>query len=79
MGSVGYAVNAISVVLIVFFNIMFCFRKSITLLYLTRYSLTPCSVSVRISDHRIDHELQQRDPGRGASSHYSVVVHQRSG
>lgn len=27
MGSAGYAVNAISVLLIVFFNIMFCFRE----------------------------------------------------
>lgn len=29
MGSAGYAVNAIAVLLIVFFNIMFCFRKSL--------------------------------------------------
>ena len=28
MGTAGYAVNAISVLLIIFFNIMFCFRKS---------------------------------------------------
>lgn len=31
MGSAGYAVNAIAVLLIVFFNIMFCFRESIAL------------------------------------------------
>ena len=31
MGSAGYVVNAIALLLIIFFNIMFCFRKSITL------------------------------------------------
>ena len=29
MGSAGYAINAIALLLIVFFNIMFCFRESI--------------------------------------------------
>ena len=27
MGSAGFAINAIAVLLIIFFNIMFCFRK----------------------------------------------------
>ena len=29
MGSAGYAINAIALLLIIFFNIMFCFRESI--------------------------------------------------
>ncbi len=76
MGTAGYAVNAIAVLLIVFFNIMFCFRKSLTPTHLTGSLLTPAH-SIRLPDHRINHELQQCDLSRGARSHYSVVVHPR--
>lgn len=38
MGSAGYAINGITVLLIIFFNIMFCFRKSTP----TRVSGDPC-------------------------------------
>lgn len=42
MGSAGFAVNAIAVLLIVFFNIMFCFRESNRVRKHSQL-LTPCS------------------------------------
>ena len=78
LGSAGYAINAISVLLIIFFDIMFCFRKSSTLIG-PPTTYRQFFRSIRIPNHRIKHELQQRDPSGGAGPHHSMVVHPRSG
>lgn len=39
--------------------------------------LMPRACSIRIPDHGINHELQQRHPGRGPHPHNRVVVHSR--
>ena len=43
MGSAGFAVNAIAVLLIVFFNIMFCFRKSLELVGVSITNAVPAA------------------------------------
>lgn len=86
MGSVGYAVNAVSVVLIIFFNIMFMFRMHPP--YIHTYIPHPISLSaalterdfasIRLSDHSLDDELQQRHPRRCLVPHHGMVVRARA-
>ena len=85
MGKYGWAVNAISCILIIFFDIMFCFRKflhppdpiqrpclpgsGICICY------TDCCDSIRISGDSRPDELQQRHPRRRTLHHLSLVVY----
>jgi len=85
MGSAGYAVNAISVLLIIFFNIMFMFRT---------YSPIPSSHhphpshpshpitnpphSLHKPPHLLNNELQQRNPSRRPDPNNNMVVPARA-
>lgn len=75
MGRAGAYVEACAVLFIVFFNIMFCFRKSIPLRELDCLCgrvLTPLSSARVPDDVRVD-ELQLRDPRRRRLHHRHLV------
>lgn len=79
MGGAGYLVNIVAVVLIMFFNTMFCFRTylfrtfPISSLHANAFLLR----SLRLPNHCLDDELQQCNPGWGCLSYDSMVVHAR--
>jgi len=85
MGSAGYVVNAVAVVLIIFFNIMFMFRMSPSPFpnhliphHIHTHPLLTKTHSLRQPPHNLNNELQQRNPSRRPLPHNNMVVHPRT-
>lgn len=76
MGKYGYLINGISVVLIIFFNILFCFRKcSVDLLaFHTLFLLTTCSIWHACHSRHKPDELELGDLGRDSGGGFVLVV-----
>lgn len=91
MGRAGFFVNIAAVVLIIFFDIMFCFRTypspprpfgptSLSVLFVAQVAQPSLlandfsSHSIRVPNHRLHDELQQRNSCRSSDSDDSVVV-----
>jgi choline transport protein len=76
LGSAGYAINAAAVILIVFFDIMYCFRKFLKRTFVKAGS-TDVATSCCASDDDRHHELQQRHSRWCYNSDSDMVVYQR--
>jgi hypothetical protein len=82
MGNAGYYINGASVLLIIFFNVIFCLREFLLPIAdgppLASRSPLTCPVafySTREPNYRPTNELQQRHPSRHYLPYRRVVVH----
>lgn len=77
MGKAGFFVQGATVIMIIFFNIMFCFRKFPCSLAILRPNANYI-LSIRNACRCPNYELQQCHSGWMFVSHHSLVVHPRT-